>query len=388
MDKVKKLLDQYLTIDCKQLVVSGRRKSGEVQKIKVRPVLLKEALWFQVTSYVGKQVLHKNVAKEEAEDIVMDALSSAFKQMQLVHCEKTFTVLVNKKQKAVIREAAVKTAVPVDLQHNRTKQYLIEEGSPVPFLVELGVMTKDGAVVRKKYDKFRQINRFLEYVRDVEKELPNDRPCTIIDFGCGKSYLTFAMYYYLHEKRGMDVRMIGLDLKEEVISHCNSLAEKFGYENLTFLTGDIKDYEGAKQVDMVVTLHACDTATDYALYKAVNWKAKVILSVPCCQHELNAQIHSDALAPMLSYGILKERMAALATDAMRAELLKQMGYDTQILEFIDMEHTPKNLLLRAVLGTTVKELVPTPEYQRFCNALGGTITLERLLKAGDNECEE
>ena len=388
MDKVKKLLDQYLTIDCKQLVVSGRRKSGEPSKIKVRPVLLKEELYYQVTSYVGKQVLHQNVTKEEAAVQVMNALLTDFKQMQLVCREKTFTVLVNKKQKAVIREAAVKTAAPVNLKHNRKKQYLIEEGSPVPFLVELGVMTKDGAVVRKKYDKFRQINRFLEFVRDVEDELPKDRTCTIIDFGCGKSYLTFAMYYYLHEKRGMDVRMIGLDLKEDVISHCNSLAQQFGYENLTFLTGDIKDYEGVAQVDMVVTLHACDTATDYALYKALHWKAKVILSVPCCQHELNTQIHSEALAPMLSYGILKERMAALATDAMRAELLKQMGYDTQILEFIDMEHTPKNLLLRAVREKTVETLVETVRYQRFCDALGGTITLERLLKEGDDECGE
>ena len=388
MDKVRTLLEQYLTIDCKQVVVSGRRKSGEVSRIKVRPVMIKDTLCFQKTAFVGKQVMHENLTKEEVIMQIVKLLQEEFKQLQLVHREKTFTVLVNKKGKALVREAQVKTAVPVDLQHNRKKQYLIAQGEPVPFLVELGVMTKEGAIVQKKYDKFRQINRFLEFIRDIEESLPKDRTCTIVDFGCGKSYLTFAMYYYLHEKRGLDVQMIGLDLKEDVIAHCNKLAKQFGYENLTFLTGDIKDYEGISQVDMVVTLHACDTATDYALYKAVHWNAKVILSVPCCQHELHQVIASKPLEPMLSYGILKERMAALATDAMRAELLKQMGYDTQILEFIDMEHTPKNLLIRAVLQKPVATFVPTSKYQQFCDALGGHITLEKLLKEGTRECAE
>lgn len=171
-------------------------------------------------------------------------------------------------------------------------------------------MTEEGKIVHARYDKFRQINRFLEFVEDILPRLPKDREVTILDFGCGKSYLTFAIYYYLKELNGFDVRIIGLDLKEDVIEECNQLAEKYGYEKLTFLTGDIASYTGANEVDMVVTLHACDTATDYALEKAVQWNAKVILSVPCCQHELNRQIHCEALEPVLKYGILKERLAA------------------------------------------------------------------------------
>lgn len=218
----------------------------------------------------------------------------------------------------------------------------------MPFLQDLGVMTAEGKIVRSRFDKFRQINRFLEFIEDVLPKLPTGRELTVLDFGCGKSYLTFAMYYYLHELNGMDVRIIGLDLKTEVIRHCNELAEKYGYQKLKFLEGNIANYTGAEQVDMVVTLHACDTATDFALAKAVGWKASVILSVPCCQHELNGQMKNETLQPIFSYGLIKERIAALVTDAMRAEYLKNEGYDTQILEFIDMEHTPKNILIRAV----------------------------------------
>lgn len=209
-------------------------------------------------------------------------------------------------------------------------------------------MTKEGEIVRTKFDKFRQINRFLEFIEDVLPELPKDREVTILDFGCGKSYLTFAIYYYLHELKGYDIRIIGLDLKTDVIYACNQLAKKYGYRKLKFMEGNIADYTGSDEVDMVVTLHACDTATDFALAKAVGWKAKVILSVPCCQHEVNRQIANETLAPLFSYGLIKERMAALVTDAMRAEYLKREGYDTQILEFIDMEHTPKNILIRAI----------------------------------------
>lgn len=241
------------------------------------------------------------------------------------------------------------------LSHNRTKKYVLQEGVPVPFLVDLGVMTAEGKVVKSRYDKFRQINRFLEFIEDILPELPTDREITILDFGCGKSYLTFAMYYYLHEINQYDVRIVGLDLKSDVIRRCNELSIKYGYEKLRFLEGNIADYTGADRVDMVVTLHACDTATDFALAKAVGWGAKVILSVPCCQHELNGQIQSDVLAPLMKYGLIKERFAALATDALRAEYLEREGYNAQILEFIDMEHTPKNILIRAVKTDGKKE---------------------------------
>lgn len=234
----------------------------------------------------------------------------------------------------------------------------------------------------KKYKKFRQINRFLEFIRDVLPELPRDRKLTIIDFGCGKSYLTFAVYYYLKIMNHYDVQMIGLDLKKDVIEHCNKLARQFGYEDLVFLQGDIGSYEGVERVDMVMTLHACDTATDYALDKAVRWGAGVILSVPCCQHEMNQQISSNLLQPVLKYGILKEKMSALITDGLRANLLEQKGYEVQILEFIDMEHTPKNLLIRGVKRErlTVEQKGDSQSYKELCKQIHFQGTLEQLLK--------
>lgn len=245
-------------------------------------------------------------------------------------------------------EPAAEAGRGMTLAHNRKKRYILEEGIPVPFLVDLGVQTKEGRIVNARYDKFKQINRFLEFIEDILPTLSEENTVHILDFGCGKSYLTFAMYYYLHDLKGYDVEITGLDLKEDVILKCNDLSRKYGYDKLCFIQGDIAEYEGQGKVDMVVTLHACDTATDYALAKAVAWDAKVILSVPCCQHEVNGQICARELAPIFRYGIIKERISALVTDAVRANLLETAGYETNILEFIDMEHTPKNLLIRAV----------------------------------------
>ncbi|MDE5598172.1 MAG: SAM-dependent methyltransferase, partial [Lachnospiraceae bacterium] len=232
--------------------------------------------------------------------------------------------------------------------HNRIKNYILKELIQVPFLIDLGVQTADGRIIRSRYDKYKQINRFLEFIEDILPALDKERELRIIDFGCGKSYLTFAMYYYLHEIKKRDVAITGLDLKEDVIARCNELRNKYGYQKLEFIKGDIAEYEKGTGVDMVVTLHACDTATDYALKKAVTWGAKVILSVPCCQHEVNKEITCEKLQPILQYGIVKERISALITDALRADLLKTEGYETDLLEFIDMEHTPKNILIRAV----------------------------------------
>ena len=266
---------------------------------------------------------------------------------------------------------------PLDLNHNRKKQYILQEGVPVPFLQDLGVMTEEGKIVHARFDKFRQINRFLEFIEDILPQLDSGRELTILDFGCGKSYLTFAMYYYLHELKSYDIRIIGLDLKTDVIRKCNELAKKYQYDKLTFLEGNIADYTGAEEVDMVVTLHACDTATDFALAKAIGWNAKVILSVPCCQHELNRQMKNDVLSPIMNYGLLKERMAALVTDGLRAEYLKREEYDVQVLEFIDMEHTPKNILLRAV---KTGRRADNEESIRACETfLRVTPTLGRLL---------
>lgn len=352
MERIKDFLDEQLG----QIILSNSRRKEEVSKVRVRPLLLQEKLAFQVEEFRGKQAFHQNLMKDEAYEYLQNAMRDTFRQMELASAKGSAQILVSKNGKMTVK---VKKNRPVEgqakiqppsalLDHNRKKKYVLEEGKPIPFLQDLGVMTADGRIVHSRYDKFRQINRFLEFVQDILPKLPKEREINIIDFGCGKSYLTFAMYYYLKELNGFDIRVIGLDLKQDVIDHCNQLARKYGFEKLAFYHGDIASYEGVDQVDMVVTLHACDTATDYALAKAVRWNASVILSVPCCQHELNRQMKNDMLEPVLQYGLLKERMAALYTDGIRAEILENHGYRTQILEFIDMEHTPKNVLIRAV----------------------------------------
>lgn len=348
MQEIKKLLEQSLNIDFLGATLSNPKDKGGVQKVKVRPIIKKDSLLFQCEEHKNNQVFHNNYETKQAADVLEDYMQQ-FKQMQMETKQYRYTVLVSKKGKVTIQKKQQTGCVKqVDFSHNRNKQYILQEGTPVSFLQDLGVMTSEGKIVRTKFDKFRQINRFLEFIEDIFPQLDKNREVTILDFGCGKSYLTFAMYYYLHEMRHIDVRIVGLDLKTDVIRHCNELSDKYGYEKLKFLEGNIADYTGVDEVDMVVTLHACDTATDFALDKAVGWNAKVILSVPCCQHELNGQVKNDLLAPVFKYGLIKERMAALITDAMRAEYLESQGYDVQILEFIDMEHTPKNILIRAV----------------------------------------
>lgn len=370
MEEIRQLLQAVLNIDFIRAVISNPRGKEGIIRVKVRPLEKKGKLLFQFESFTEKQAFHRNLEKEEAQEQFL-AYAEQFRQMQIETVEEEYTVLISKKGKVTVRKKRRKEkAQAADLAHNRKKDYILEEGTVVPFLKDLGVMTEDGKIVRTKTDKFRQINRFLEFVEDILPGLDRGRELTILDFGCGKSYLTFAMYYYLHELKGYDIRIIGLDLKQDVISHCQQLAERYGYGKLTFLVGDIADYDGVARVDMVVTLHACDTATDYALAKAVGWDAKVILSVPCCQHELNAQLGGErgceerrmsgektmcsespaweTLAPVLDYGLLRERFAALVTDGLRAKYLERAGYETQVLEFIDMEHTPKNILLRAV----------------------------------------
>ena len=349
MEQLLGLLDQTMNENMIRLTVSGKRHAQIPDKVKIRPVELKGSLYFQTTISDGKKEFHKNYKKEELLTQIEEWMCRDYRQIQMDTVRQSVQALVSKKGKATIKQKIVPQKKEIrPLQHNRKKRYLLEEGIPVPFLTDLGVMTREGMVVKARYDKFRQINRFLEFIEDVLPQLDQDRELTIIDFGCGKSYLTFAMYYYLTVKKQYRIRMIGLDLKQDVMEHCQELADRYGYDKLTFLTGDIADYDGVDQVDMVVTLHACDTATDYALEKALQWGAKVILSVPCCHHEVNRQMKSEQMQPVLKYGLIRERMAALMTDAFRADVLELEGYKVQILEFIDMEHTPKNILIRAV----------------------------------------
>lgn len=379
--KLQDLITERLT----DITISNPEKTETLIKIKIRPMELKGSICYQIEEFTKTQAFHKNVTLSELQKLFPAYFENRFRQAQIKLSGEEIQVLVSKKGAvSILRKKTKAEALPkLPLSHNRTKNYILNEGTPVPFLVELGVMTKDGTVTKAKYDKFRQINRFLEFVQDILPSLPHDRTITILDFGCGKSYLTFAIYHFLKVLHGLDVCIIGLDLKKDVIANCNRLAERLGYSELTFLHGDIADYEGMNQVDMVVTLHACDTATDFALAKAIGWNASVILSVPCCQHELNKQLNNDELAPLLKYGLIKERTAALFTDAIRGNLLEAAGYQTQILEFIDMEHTPKNILLRAVrkqipdadtLQKKLKELEPTLQF------LQAEPTLYRLLE--------
>lgn len=352
MEELREILRGNLNIEFRSAVLSNPRKKDGAVKVKVRPLLQKEKLIFQLEEFRNNQAFHKNADPQEAEEALL-AYMENMRQMQMETAGASYTILVSKKGKISVKQRAQAQCVKekeIDRSHNRRKKYVLEEGVPVPFLLDLGVMTKEGKIVNSRFDKFRQINRFLEFIEDILPELDKDRELTILDFGCGKSYLTFAIYYYLHELKKYDIRIIGLDLKKDVIRWCNELSKKYGYEKLTFQEGNIADYSesGTGSVDMVVTLHACDTATDYALAKAVGWGAKVILSVPCCQHELNGQMENDILKPVLGYGLIKERMAALVTDALRAQYLEREGYDAQILEFISLEHTPKNILIRAV----------------------------------------
>ena len=380
MEEIIQFLAGILNREFIRAVFSNPRVKDNVVKAKLRPMEQKGELLFQLESFTKTQAFHKNLTVEETKDELAKLLEE-FRQVQVETVSEDITVLISKKGKATIKRKRKKVqAKAADLSHNRKKKYILEEGIVVPFLQDLGVMTQDGKIVHAKFDKFRQINRFLEFIEDILPELDKGRELTILDFGCGKSYLTFAMYYYLHELKEYDIRIIGLDLKKDVIRHCNELSEKYGYEKLRFLEGDIADYTGVNKVDMVVTLHACDTATDYALAKAVGWDAKVILSVPCCQHELNRQIKNEILEPILKYGLLKERMAALITDGLRAQYLEREGYETQILEFIDMEHTPKNILIRAVKKRHAKEDNNIEASIKRCEAaLRVSPTLGRLL---------
>jgi SAM-dependent methyltransferase len=363
---------QYFAEGLSRAVLSKPRRDSPYMKVTVKPVVIDDELRYQFEYIQNGQATHANLLPVEAEPTLATLVERDFRQALLQTPVHDYQVLDGVK---VLRRPP--TAKPVDLVHDRRKQHLLPEGEPVPFLVELGVMTREGRVHARAYDKFRQVNRFLELVDDVVPHLPTDRRLRVVDFGSGKSYLTFALRHLLIELRGLDVEIVGLDLKDDVIARCVALARKLGYDELRFEVGDIALYDGVESADLVVALHACDTATDAALEKAVRWGAEVILAVPCCQHELHRQIRDDSLAPLLRHGILRERFAALVTDAARAELLERAGYGAQVLEFVDLEHTAKNLLIRAVkTGRTGNGSA----YDEFKRRLGIEPYLDRALR--------
>ena len=356
-----------------------RQKSNELKRVKLKPIELKGVYTIQLEYQYERILKHENIPLDVFATH-FDLLLEQFRQIHAQFTDQSVHVQLSKKNKVLWKSDKQVAVKKVNLSHNRKKQYLLDDATPYPFLIRLGVQTEDGKVKKQKYDKFKQINRFVEFIDDSLQYLPKDRTIRILDFGSGKSYLTFALYHYLKVEKGLNIRVTGLDLKKEVIEECNRIATDLQYDDLEFLVGDINDYNDETSVDMVVTLHACDVATDMALARAVKWGAKVILSVPCCQHELNRQLNTPALDIMLQHGLIRERFASLATDSIRAELLSLVGYDTQLLEFIDMEHTPKNVLIRAYYTGKKATAEQRARYDAFITLLDAKPFLQNELQ--------
>ncbi len=341
---------------------------------------------YQIERFTEKQAFHENIEMDVFKDVVFMLMKEEFMAMNAFTGERDYQVSITKKGKLLVNKTKASNKLIkneavssiYNAGNNRRKNYLLEEGKEIAPLYDMGIFSKEGKVINSMYDKFKQINRFIEMVDDV---IGDEKKLNIIDFGCGKSYLTFVVYYYLNEVKGIDATVTGLDLKEDVIRKCNVAAKKYGYDKLHFELGDINGYKTDAPVDMVITLHACDTATDYALFNAINWKARYILSVPCCQHEVNKEISCDALKPLMKYGIIKQRTSELVTDSLRAELLTYMGYKTQLLEFIDIAHSPKNLLIRAVKEniSSNKREEALENSRAMCKMFGVEPTLLKLI---------
>ena len=357
-------------------IVLSNSKDTQYKKI----VITKQAKGFQAEKFTDTQAFHENLSDDQLALFCYSNMDNGFKQLNAWDDSFEYSIKISKKGKVFVSKTKSNTSVKTTSTNDKQKTYYLKEGTIIPPLVDMGVFTKDGKVVKSMYDKYRQINKFLQFI-DEAIDKANLSKVNIVDFGCGKSYLTFVVYYYLNFVKGIDATMTGLDLKEDVISKCQMTAKRYGYDKLSFKVGDVAVYESDKPVDIVITLHACDTATDFAIYHAIRWGTKIIISVPCCQHELNSQIESEDYSILTRYGLLKERTAAIMTDAIRANLLEYSGYKTQILEFIDFTHTPKNLLIRAV-----KSKIPAEHKEKLLHEVQTLIkeynldpTLYRLL---------
>ncbi len=356
MEDLKNAICEMLKEEIIKIVISNKaNKEVEYNKISF---LLKEnnkgKKYYQIEKFTDKQVFHENIEVNQLEKALFDIVNDNYKQLSAWSNETSFDLKISKKGKVFLGKKKSNNSNLSNKSHNKEKNYILKEGMIIEPLIDLGIFTKEGKVINSKYDKYKQINRFIEIIDDEIKK--NDyKELTILDFGCGKSYLTFVLYYYFVEIKHINVKMIGLDLKADVIKKCNEIAKRYKYDNLHFELGDINGYKYENNVDMVITLHACDTATDYALYNAIKWNAKMIFSVPCCQHEFNHQMEANTLSILTKYGIIQERMAALMTDAVRGNLLEAAGYKTQLLEFIDIAHSPKNILIRASKSKVSKE---------------------------------
>lgn len=384
MEDLKKAIEEILSDDIVKIVISNKmKKDFEYNKINISLKETKNKSFYQVEKFTDKQVFHENLSKEELKERLLNLVFNNYKNLNAWSKNSTYDLKISKKGKIFLGKKGgdnSKIASKAS-SHNKEKNYILKEGMIIEPLIDLGVFSKEGKVINSKYDKYKQINRFVEIVDDEIKK--NDfKELTILDFGCGKSYLTFVLYYYFVKIKNIKVKMIGLDLKKDVIEKCNKIAKGYGYDNLHFELGDINGFKYENKVDMVITLHACDTATDYALYNAVKWNAKMIFSVPCCQHEFNSQMDTDTFSIISKYGIIKERMAALMTDAVRGNLLEASGYKTQLLEFIDIAHSPKNILIRASKGgvSKAKKEKAMEEVNNLVNEFNFKPTLLKLLQ--------
>lgn len=382
MQELKNSIDKMFEEEIIKIVISNKiNKDVKYNKINFLLKEDKKGKYYQIERYTDKQVFHENIQLNEAKDKLFEYVNSNYKQVSAWSNTATFDMKISKKGKVFLGKKKSNNENLSNKSHNREKNYILKEGMIIEPLIELGIFTHEGKIVKSKYDKYKQINRFVEIIDDEIKK-HDYKKLTILDFGCGKSYLTFVLYYYFVKIRNINVKMIGLDLKEDVIKKCNDIAKKYKYDNLHFELGDINGFKYNNNVDMVITLHACDTATDYALYNAINWNTKMIFSVPCCQHEFNKQMKSEEFSILTRYGIVQERIAALMTDAVRANILESMGYKTQLLEFIDIAHSPKNILIRASKSNVPKEKKKEAidEVKRLINEYNFKPTLYTLLE--------
>ena len=376
MEELKKTLDEVFEKEVIKIVISNKVKKDEkYNKVNISLKENNKNKFYQIEKFTDKQVFHENIKIDEINEKVYEIIDGKYKQMTAWSSSETFDLKISKKGKIFLGKKKNDNSKIITKGHNKEKNYILKEGMIIEPLIDLGVFTKEGKVVNSKYDKYKQINRFIEIIDDEIKK--NDyKELTI---------LTFVLYYYFVKIKNINVKMIGLDLKEDVIKKCNEIAKRYNYDNLHFELGDINGFKYNNKVDMVITLHACDTATDYALYNAIKWNSKMIFSVPCCQHEFNAQMKAEELSILTKYGIVQERVAALMTDSVRANLLECAGYKTQLLEFIDIAHSPKNILIRASKANISKEKKEKSlvEVQNLMNTFSFEPTLYNLL-SNDN----
>ena len=390
-EKVFELLkENFENKNITKCIFSNMKGDYEYTKIIIKPLIIKNNFIYQFEQFKNNKAYHSNLTVEESIQKISTIIENFYQyvvftteaDIQIIRGKKDFNMKSTCNQKEIC-----------SLEHNKVKRYILEEGTPIPFLIRLGIMGEDGKVFKKSYDKFRQINKYLEFIDETIKELKNkkyiDTHIKAVDFGCGKSYLTFALHYYLKNIQNMTFEVIGLDLKKDVIEHCNQIAKDLNMENIEFLTGDIKDFNKLKNVDLIFSLHACNNATDYSLLKGLELGAKAILAVPCCQHEFNQKMSQNKKSeffafenPIGKHGILLEKFASLATDALRAQALELCGYKTQVMEFIDMEHTPKNILIRGIKENPNKNILEKKlqEYEIYKKFLGIEPLLDTLLK--------